>query len=270
MKNLFQRTFSGIIYLVLVIGALFMGKYTYGALFFAIGLLAVNEYYTISGFSIPGKVPVIGYLSGAAVFVLGFLGASGVISMKFLALVAVFPLIFLIAGLYLKKNSTRDIATLFVGFFYVSVPFAMSNLIVFPPPYEFHYTHRLFLGLLILVWINDTGAYVTGMLFGKHRLFVRISPKKSWEGFTGGTVFTIAAAFFLTRLMGILDTTDWLALAIIVCILGVFGDLTESLLKRDAGVKDSGTLIPGHGGILDRFDSLLFVVPAAVVYLLLR
>jgi len=173
----------------------------------------------------------------------------------------------MIAGLYLNRDSEKSISTLFIGFFYISLPMAMTNLLVFPPVYDHYYTNRIFLGLHTLNWINDTGAYVSGMLFGKHRLFARISPRKSWEGFAGGTVFTITAAFFMSRLMGILEQTDWIVLAVIVCIFGVYGDLAESLIKRNARIKDSGDLIPGHGGVLDRFDSMLFVVPAAVVYL---
>jgi phosphatidate cytidylyltransferase len=183
--------------------------------------------------------------------------------------IAIVPVSFLIAGLYIQKDPVGKIFSLFAGFFYIALPLAMTNILVFPAVNAHYYTHRIFLGLLILIWINDTGAYVSGMLFGKHRLFPRISPKKSWEGFAGGTVFTLISAFFMTRLMGILNQTDWIILAVVVSVFGVYGDLAESLIKRNAKVKDSGTIIPGHGGILDRFDSMLFVVPVSVIYLLI-
>ena len=155
---------------------------------------------------------------------------------------------------------------MFFGFLYVALPLSAINLLAFPEVNANYYSHRIVLGILTLVWINDTGAYVSGMLFGKHRLFARISPKKSWEGFAGGTIFTFAAALIMTRLMAILSREEWIILAGIVSVFGVFGDLVESLIKRNAQIKDSGTLIPGHGGVLDRFDSLLFVVPVSVIY----
>ena len=120
------------------------------------------------------------------------------------------------------------------------------------------------------MWINDTGAYLTGTLLGRHRLFPSISPKKSWEGFAGGTLLTLLPAFWMSNVMGILSRTDWICMAVIVSVFGVFGDLTESLIKRNAGVKDSGAIMPGHGGILDRFDSVLFVVPVSFFYLMMN
>ena len=116
-------------------------------------------------------------------------------------------------------------------------------------------------------WINDTGAYCTGMLFGKHRLFERISPKKSWEGSIGGGVFSIIAAIVMAHYFPFMPISIWIGLALTVVIFGTLGDLTESLLKRTIGIKDSGNILPGHGGMLDRFDSTLMAVPAAVVYL---
>ena len=123
------------------------------------------------------------------------------------------------------------------------------------------------MGILTLVWINDTAAYVTGSTRGKHKLFPRISPKKSWEGLLGGTLFTFIAALWMNRLMGTLSVSHWLFLAAIVSVFGVYGDLVESFIKRNADKKDSGSLIPGHGGVLDRIDSILFVMPASVIYL---
>ena len=144
------------------------------------------------------------------------------------------------------------------------------NLLAFPGWNGHAYTHRIVLGILILVWINDTGAYLVGMTIGRHRLLERVSPKKSWEGAIGGAMLTLLCAWWLKPLMGILSRTDWVVIALIVSVFGIFGDLTESLFKRSAGLKDSGTIIPGHGGILDRIDSVLFVMPLSLVYLMLN
>lgn len=119
----------------------------------------------------------------------------------------------------------------------------------------------------IFNWVNDTGAYCTGMLFGKHKLFERISPKKSWEGSIGGGIFCIIASFLLSHFFPFMSTGVWIGLALTVVVFGTWGDLTESLLKRRLGIKDSGNILPGHGGMLDRFDSAILAIPAAVVYL---
>ena len=129
------------------------------------------------------------------------------------------------------------------------------------------YNAILPLSIFIFNWVNDTGAYCTGMLFGKHKLFERISPKKSWEGSIGGSVFCIISSFILAHFFPFMSTEVWIGLALTVVIFGTWGDLTESLLKRRLGIKDSGNILPGHGGMLDRFDSAILAIPAAVVYL---
>jgi phosphatidate cytidylyltransferase len=122
-------------------------------------------------------------------------------------------------------------------------------------------------GFFILLWINDTGAYLTGMTMGKHRLMERISPKKSWEGFIGGTVLTALTASLLSSRLGILDSAGWVVVALIVAISGTYGDLIESMLKRSTGIKDSGSIMPGHGGFMDRFDSTMLAFPLVFLFI---
>jgi phosphatidate cytidylyltransferase len=270
LNNLFQRTISGIIYLIVIIGSLLLGEYAFGALFLAVSVLAIAEYLHINRFRFDDLISITGIVSGAITFLTAFLYASGFIESKYLAVLVIIPVAIMILGLYIRKDAVQKINILMAGLLYISLPLAMTNLILFPEANGYFYTHRLFLGILILIWLNDTGAYVSGMLFGKNKLFPRISPKKSWEGFVGGTLATIISGFLMPGLMQILDKTDWIVLAIIVSVFGVLGDLVESLLKRNMQVKDSGSIIPGHGGILDRFDSMLFAVPAAVAYLMIR
>lgn len=158
---------------------------------------------------------------------------------------------------------------------YIALSFAMLNVLAYHSignegelsNYQVQYNPILPLSIFIFTWINDTGAYCTGMLFGKHRLFERISPKKSWEGSIGGGVFSIIAAIVMAHYFPFMPISTWIGLALTVVIFGTLGDLTESLLKRTIGIKDSGNILPGHGGMLDRFDSTLMAVPAAVVYL---
>ena len=265
------RTVSGIIYLVLVIGSLFLGKYVYGIVFLLTGIMALVEFYDITGYSGSKHFVLTGIFASAGIFILSFLVASGLTGYRFLALASVIPIIMLIMALYSSKPDViKTMAMLVLGILYVMFPLSLMNYLVFPASNNFEYTHRILLGILALVWINDTGAYLTGTLFGRHKLFPRISPKKSWEGVLGGTILTLLPAWWMDNLMGILNGFHWLCLASIVVVFGVYGDLTESLIKRNAGMKDSGTIMPGHGGALDRIDSILFVIPLSFIYLIIN
>jgi phosphatidate cytidylyltransferase len=177
----------------------------------------------------------------------------------------------MISELYLKKeNPLNSWAYAMLSQLYVGLPFALLNVLAFQSngtdsgsAYQF----ILPLSIFIFNWINDTGAYCTGMLLGKHPLFKRISPKKSWEGSIGGATFSIAGAFALAHFFPIMPTIAWVGMGLTVVVFGTWGDLTESLMKRHLGIKDSGNILPGHGGMLDRFDSAIMAIPAAVVYL---
>ena len=158
------------------------------------------------------------------------------------------------------------------AYLFLGLPFALLNVLAFhnDPASEFSsisYNPILPLSIFIFLWLNDTGAYCIGSLIGKHRLFERISPKKSWEGSIGGGVVAIGVSFILAHYFPFMSMMEWAGLALVVVIFGTWGDLTESLLKRQLYVKDSGNILPGHGGMLDRFDSSLMAIPAAVVYL---
>ena len=179
----------------------------------------------------------------------------------------------MISELYLRReNPINNWAYSMLSQMYVALPFALLNVLAFlnKPEYSsVNYEYILPLSVFIFIWINDTGAYCVGSLIGKHRLFERISPKKSWEGSIGGGVFAIIAAFVLWHFFPVMPLIEWVGLAIVVVIFGTWGDLTESLMKRHLGIKDSGNILPGHGGMLDRFDSALMAIPAAVVYIYL-
>ena len=173
----------------------------------------------------------------------------------------------LVAQLYAHPaNHLHCLAQSMLAMAYVALPMSLLNVIYFD------YSPKLLLAAFILIWLNDTGAYCVGTLIGKHRLFERISPKKSWEGFWGGLAFCIAATWLLQWLD--LFPACWsiaaaVGFAIVTSVFATWGDLCESLIKRTLGVKDSGNIMPGHGGILDRIDSLLLVAPATLLYLLI-
>ncbi len=127
----------------------------------------------------------------------------------------------------------------------------------------------IIIGFFLLIWANDTGAYLTGATLGRHKLFERISPKKTWEGFFGGLIIAVAAAWLFSGWLGIVDSMQWVVIALIITIAGTYGDLVESMLKRSTGVKDSGTVLPGHGGFLDRFDSTIVAFPLVYLFITL-
>lgn len=163
-----------------------------------------------------------------------------------------------------KDKPFENIALLMLSAIYIGIPFAILHDIGFMTgTYEF----CVVMGLMLMTWANDTGAYLIGRGFGKTPLFPRISPKKTWEGALGGMIGTLLAGWGLSGLFPILPLQDWLALGLIVGIFGPIGDLVESMMKRSYGIKDSSNLLPGHGGVLDRFDAFLFMLPFVAVYL---
>lgn len=182
----------------------------------------------------------------------------------------------LIAELYLiHDDPINNWAYTMMSQLYIALPFSLLNVLAFRSVgYDITYTYLIPLSVFVFLWMNDTGAYLCGSLLGKHKLFPRISPGKSWEGSIGGGILVMAIAiliWYLTELYGVnelsLNAFEWAGLGLTVVIFGTWGDLIESLFKRTLGIKDSGTILPGHGGMLDRFDSSLLAIPAAVVYL---
>jgi phosphatidate cytidylyltransferase len=269
LKNFIQRVAFGIIYLVIIIGSLFSGKFGFGLVFLLINLVALYEFYELCKAS--GAYPVVipSLITGAVSFILAFLVSSRLAEPAVFVLIIPFIILIFILALYSDKPDVmNNTAISFMGIIYISVPISLVNFLAFPPGNAHMYTHRIILGIMTLIWINDTGAYLVGISIGRHRLFERISPKKSWEGAIGGAILTLICSLWLHDIMGALDRSNWILLGLIVSVFGVFGDLTESLFKRSAGQKDSGKIIPGHGGLLDRVDSILFVMPLAAGYLI--
>ena len=182
----------------------------------------------------------------------------------------------LVAELYLKQpDPIGDWAYTMLSQLYIALPFSLLNVLAFrSTSYDIQYTYLIPLSVFVFLWMNDTGAYLCGSLLGKHKLFPRISPGKSWEGSIGGGILVMAIAvliWYLTDKYGVndlnLNAFEWAGLGLTVVVFGTWGDLVESLFKRTLGVKDSGNILPGHGGMLDRFDSSLLAIPAVVIYL---
>lgn len=278
MKNNFiQRAITGIIFVGVLIGCILGGPISFTLLFALITALTIHEFGVIISKQPDVEInkPICMLASVFLFFGFAYLGVmpgQTEILIPYLFLI----IYLLVSELYLKKkNPLNNWAYAMMSQIYIALSFAMLNVLAYHSignegelsNYQVQYNPILPLSIFIFTWINDTGAYCTGMLFGKHRLFERISPKKSWEGSIGGGVFSIIAAIVMAHYFPFMPISIWIGLALTVVIFGTLGDLTESLLKRTIGIKDSGNILPGHGGMLDRFDSTLMAVPAAVVYL---
>jgi phosphatidate cytidylyltransferase len=265
-NNLVQRIITGVLGAAFIITGICLGSWTYFGVFFLICLLSLLEFYKLVG--LDGMLPqkTFGTISGLFIFCLSFFIEKELISYRFYFLI--FPLMSCVYMIKLYKKFERkpftNIAFTFLGLFYVAVPFALLNIAAFENSV---YNFEIILGSLLILWASDTGAYFAGTFFGKRKLFERISPKKSWEGFIGGAVLALIFAFGLSQFFNLLSDLQWIIVGVIIIVGGTFGDLVESLLKRSIEIKDSGSILPGHGGFLDRFDGLLISAPFIVAYL---
>lgn len=266
LKKLSLRTVSGLVYCLLIVGCTLWGSYGIlflGALF---STIACIEFAKISKELTQKNIPtLILDIAGCICLCLGY-------EIYPLAIWAVVMIARFIEELYINSQTPlRNLAHSFMSQIWIGIPMGiMVSLGFLADP-------RIVLMIFILIWINDTGAFLTGCSIGKHKLFERISPKKTWEGFFGGMVFCIIGVliFFVCcndffRMSGLSNNPwYWVGLSLAVTIFGTWGDLVESMIKRSLHIKDSGNIIPGHGGILDRIDSLLLAFPASAIYLLL-
>ena len=271
-SNFLQRAITGVIFVAVLVGCILGGPISFTILFALISALTINEFGTIVNRRENTRMnKPISILAGLFLFLcFGYIGVvpgANEIFIPYLFLI----LYLFISELYKKQpNPLNNWAYAMMSQIYIALSFALLNVLAYHSTTVesiSQYNPILPLSIFIFNWVNDTGAYCTGMLFGKHRLFERISPKKSWEGSIGGAVFSIIAAIVLAHFFTFLSTGIWIGLGLTVVVFGTWGDLTESLMKRTLGIKDSGNILPGHGGMLDRFDSTLMAVPAAVVYL---
>lgn len=265
MSNFWQRLVTGIIFLAVLISCILLNQWTCAALFAIVDVLAMNEFYHIS--SKPGCKPlaIYGTATGLAAYILCFLSFAGIVG--FASLVLIVPMlvpIFLIVLFGKFENPINTIAMTIYGLIYVALPFALIMPIAF---HSGEYQSIMVLGMFIIIWVNDTGAYCFGVTIGRHHMFERISPKKTWEGLFGGIITSVGASLLLAHYFTILTDFQWVGLALLTITFGTFGDLAESQMKRTVGIKDSSNILPGHGGILDRFDSIMLAIPVIFAYL---
>ena len=277
MKNLLTRTLTGILFISIITAAVLAGAYAFLIVFGIIALLGYIEFLNLTqlGRRFDQGLFVVD-MAGACALFLAIFSFSGQIPANMQKAAILTYLIYLAARPIIQlykspdKSPVAGWAYSILGQIYVVLPLALLSVWGYSKELQLLLGHPeyLLMALFVFVWTNDTGAYIVGCTLGKHRLFERISPKKSWEGSIGGGILALASAFvFASCFPSMMSTAEWLGLAFVVILFGTWGDLTESLLKRTLGIKDSGTILPGHGGFLDRFDSALMAIPAAVIYL---
>jgi len=269
LKNLLTRSITGLVFVWVILGSLLLGKIAFFVVFGAIIIGAFIEFYSLfkNGTYQPNKK--IGYEAAFFIFTLSFLVSAGYIPTNWLFLIFPFLLRIFIAELFSKKASpVENMAITFLAIGYIALPVSLINFMVFSTVEDTpQFAPNLLIAVLTIIWIYDSAAYLFGVSFGRHRLFERISPKKSWEGAIGGALAALAASYAAFIFIPEISLVNWIVLSALIIVSATLGDLTESMIKRSFGVKDSSNLIPGHGGILDRFDSLFFVVPVVVLYL---
>ena len=277
LTNMTVRAFTGVLFVTIMVTCFFQPV----AMVFLFALITCLSLWEYSGLVNNIEDVTINRFISTVAGVYLFLAISAVNS-GFVQTNAVFmpyllTIIYLfVSELYTKnKNAVHDLSYTMLGQMYVALPLSMINVLAFRTATDgnIHFYYLLPLSVFIFLWTNDTGAYCVGSLFGKHKLFPRISPAKSWEGSIGGGVLVLVAAFLVSLLdqnhgnLSGLNTLQWRGLGLVVTVFGTWGDLVESLIKRTLGIKDSGTILPGHGGMLDRFDSSLLAIPVSAVYI---
>lgn len=267
MKNLFVRALTGIVFTVVVIGSLLLSRYSYALIFIFILWGSLREFINLFTESKIKPNPVFLYLIGTIVFIVFFSIGTGWLPKTYYSGMTPFLLLIFIAELYRKQERPfENIASGILGLVYLALPLSLTSLLVFTKKGDYH--PSMLLALFALIWTYDSFAYLFGMSLGKHRLFERISPKKSWEGAIGGGLSAIGVSVLIGHyLLPQIASYHWIILATLIVVSATFGDLTESLFKREFHLKDSSHFLPGHGGILDRFDSLFFAVPVMILYL---
>ncbi len=236
--------------------------------FLVLLISCIGEFYQI--FENAGRKPqkFTGIVMGVLVFAINYIISIGYTKPEQI-IIALLPVIIYSVIVELFRNHPspfENIAITVFGIVYIALPISLFWHFAYRDNiYEYNY--HLVLGFFLIIWTYDSMAYITGRAFGKRKLFERVSPNKSWEGAIGGFVFSLLVAFILFKLFGDLKLIHWFIIATLIVIFGTFGDLVESMLKRSFDIKDSGSMLPGHGGILDRFDAIFLAAPAVYIYL---
>ncbi|HSZ71848.1 MAG TPA: phosphatidate cytidylyltransferase [Cytophagaceae bacterium] len=265
LSNLTLRIIFGLIGAAVVVTGVLYNEWTFLLLFSLICGIALTEFFHLLHRSHIHLNRLFAVASGLLLFSINYLIQNNTLTSNYYYLVVAFVfLLFLIELFQTNTNPFHRIANTFLGVLYIALPLALFSSAAF---IHGTYDYTVVMGILLLLWANDIGGYIGGVSFGKHKLFERVSPKKTWEGSIGGALFSLGIAWTCAHFFPHLSLLNWVILSLIIIVFGSIGDLVESLFKRNLSVKDSGNLIPGHGGFLDRFDGLFIASPFLLMYL---
>ncbi len=266
-SNFISRAITGTGLVAVMLACIFFSVYSFMLFFLALLIVCLYEFYKI--FENSNKKPQVisGIVLGVLIFIINYFLASGYTKPQLIFSLIPVVLYIVVAELFRKHPAPfENIAITVFGIVYIALPITMLwNLGFRDNIYQFN--PHLILGFFFIIWTYDSMAYIVGMTLGRHRMFERISPKKSWEGAIGGFIFSIVVAYIISIFYNELSAPQWCIYASLIAIFGTFGDLAEGMLKRSLDIKDSSSILPGHGGFLDRFDSLFLAVPAVYLYL---
>jgi phosphatidate cytidylyltransferase len=266
LKTFITRALTAIVFVAVLLGCILWDQLSFSILFFLFCLIGVNEFYKLV--KLGGNKPnvTLGLIASAVLFLTFSLVHMGIAKTALLYInLPVLSAVFIVELFSKAEKPFLNIACTILGVVYVALPFSLLQPITIV---DGVYSPLILIGIFFILWANDTGAYMLGSLLGKHKLFPRISPGKTWEGFVGGVLVAYLVAYLISFYGNTgLRLVDWLVIASILSLIGTLGDLVESLLKRSVDVKDSGSLMPGHGGVLDRFDSLIISTPFLFAYI---
>lgn len=268
MNNFIKRTITGAFFVIFIIGSVLLSPWVFASLFLLVSVAGMFEYFRVMARLDLYPARMTSLLVSVVVYAGVVSVLTGLLSPDYLkAGIVIVPLLLIVELFRKKGNPFRNVAAAMLGIAWIVFPLALLSGF-FNPAADRGWIHGgALLGFFLILWIYDSGAYIVGSVAGKRKMLERISPGKSWEGFAGGTAAGLLTAYMISASFLEFSSIEWMLIAIVIIIFGTLGDLIESMLKRSAGIKDSGSLLPGHGGILDRFDAVLVAAP--FVYLII-
>jgi phosphatidate cytidylyltransferase len=268
VNNFIKRTITGAFFVIFIIGSVLLSPWVFASLFLLVSVAGMFEYFRVMARLDLYPARMTSLLVSVVVYAGVVSVLTGLLSPDYLkAGIVIVPLLLIVELFRKKGNPFRNVAAAMLGIVWIVFPLALLSGF-FNPAADRGWIHGgALLGFFLILWIYDSGAYIVGSVAGKRKMLERISPGKSWEGFAGGTAAGLLTAYMISASFLEFSSLEWMLIAIVIIIFGTLGDLIESMLKRSAGIKDSGSLLPGHGGILDRFDAVLVAAP--FVYLII-
>lgn len=272
MSNLLKRCLSGAVYVLVMLGGAILHPYVFALIFAALLFFTQYEFFGLSEKAGYKPLKYTTAILGVLFFLVNFGIASGIIPNGYAFLfIPVLAVLFFTELFRKESNALINSGLNLLGFCYIALPFSLMNFVVHSSVggAKASFYPWILVGVMFILWVNDSFAYLTGSAFGKHKMCPAISPKKSWEGLIGGAVFAVVMGILNAVMFQAVSMTSWIVIALITVAFGTVGDLFESKIKREIGIKDSGNVLPGHGGFLDRLDSLLFAIPAVFFWLMI-